>query len=198
MARSTEEAAEQVCGAERCCAPKKNAGEPTRACGQGGAGGAGAGVRHAGQRGSGMHGRRPPGTSHKPKQAQHAGRETRTHAADATTACSGTGRPLQSKGTRASCPPGKGCNGWGGAHLPELTARSRKLVIAAWCSAYVVGFVAMASAHRQMKGRWAGSVLASERSGNGRAALRRWSVHRRACVERATRRQGGENAARLS
>ena len=107
-------------------------------------------MRQADQRGAGMHGRRLPVKSHTQEQDRHARRETRTHAAQAT-ACSGTGRPLQGKGTRARSRPGEGRNGWGGAHISELTARS-KLVIAAWSSACLVSSVAMAPAKRQHAG----------------------------------------------
>ena len=107
-------------------------------------------MRQADQRGAGMHGRRLPVKSHTQEQDRHARRETRTHAAQATV-CSGTGRPLQGKGTRARSRPGEGRNGWGGAHITELTAR-RKLVIAAWSSACLVSSVAMAPANRQQAG----------------------------------------------
>ena len=64
-------------------------------------------MRQADQRGAGMHGRRLPVKSHTQEQDRHARRETRTHAAQATV-CSGTGRPLQGKGTRARSRPGEG------------------------------------------------------------------------------------------
>ena len=153
-------------------------------------------MRQAGEGNTGMHGHKLPGTSNRLEQARHAGKQTRArkqHKQQHVLA----GRPPQNqRQTRKQPKARRGVQWWGGAYIPESTARSRKLIIAGRAPSLVGcrnGPCEAPTSRMNMEDARE-AQQASARLGNGQAVLSR-GFCKRACERAMRQRQSGEQGA---